>query len=263
MSATDGRAPGPAPGGMDRYLWEIGRHPLLSREEEAEMSRRWREEGDREALDALVTANLRFVVTVAKRYRHRGVPFEDLVNEGNLGLLRAAERFDGRRGVRFVTYAVWWIRQAILGALASAAPPARPGRTGPGGARARSVREPDAGGWREHRGGRVVSLDGGARRGDGTPLGERLADADAEDPGRTLEMRSLREALEAGMAFLPEREERVLRRYYGLDGGAPRSLERIGRELGVSRERIRQLKRRALARLREGPHRAALRELAG
>lgn len=242
---------------MDRYLAEIARHPLVDREEEERLARRARVRDDAAARRRLVTANLRFVVAVAKRYRGRGVPFEDLVNEGNLGLVRAAERFDERHGVRFVTYAVWWIRQAILAAVSASSPDAR--RRGSG--RRPAVREPGAG-----RTGtspvRFVSLEGGGRgqRGGGGSLGDRVADERTADPDRSLEREALRDLLDAGMAFLPEREERVLRGYFGLDGRPARSLERLGRDLGVSGERARQLKDRALDRLRAGPHGAALEE---
>lgn len=243
---------------MDRYLAEIGRHPLVGREEEARLARRARERGDTAARERLVTANLRFVVAVAKRYRGRGVPFEDLVNEGNLGLVRAAERFDERHGVRFVTYAVWWIRQAMLAAISAAAPPPVPGARRRGeSSRGGAVREPGSGRTGRPRL-RLVSLEDEGRDGRGGALGERVADEGAADPGRSLEREALRDLLDAGMAFLPEREERVLRGYFGLDGRPPRSLERLGAELGVSGERARQLKARALDRLRAGPHGGAL-----
>lgn len=238
---------------LDRYLEEIGRHPVLDRADEARLARRYREDGDEAALAALVTANLRFVVSVAKRYRGRGVAFEDLVNEGNVGLMRAARRFDERHGVRLVTYAAWWIRQAILAAVSASRPPPVPPPSRRRAGRTEAVREPDPGS-RAGPGLRLVSLDGGPA-GDGRrPLLERVADAAAEDPERRLDRTALRHALATGMAFLPEREERVLRCYFGLEGGSPRSLARIGREMGLSRERIRQLKDRALDRLRAGPH---------
>lgn len=246
-------------GAMERYLEELGRYPLLARDEEARLARRAREEDDGRARRRLVTANLRFVVAVAKRYRGRGVPFEELVNEGNVGLVRAAERFDERHGVRFVTYAVWWIRQAILEAVSAAEPAASASPRGNGRrGRPTKVRETGTGRRRV----RFVSLDEpGPGRRDGA-LEERVADRRAADPGESVERDALRELLDAGMAFLPEREERVLRGYFGLDGRTARSLERLGRELGVSGERVRQLKDRALDRLRAGPHRDALEEFA-
>lgn len=237
---------------LDLYLSEIARRPLLAREREAELGRRWRETGDRRALNELVEGNLRFVVACARRYRGCGVPMEDLVNEGNLGLLRAAERFDPDRGVRFVTYAAWFVRQKILGALG------RAGRAAP------PVPDGGEGGGRRPRRAVMVSLEeapGPGRR--GTRLSERLEAPAAVRADRPVHRRERRRALETSLAFLPEREERVLRLFFGLDGSAPRSLARIGREMGVSRERARQIKDRALDRLRDGPHGARLRGLAG
>lgn len=225
---------------------------MLDREREAELARRYRATGDRRALHALVTGNLRFVVAAARRYRDRGVPTEDLINEGNLGMLRAAERFDPDRGVRFVTYADWFVRQGMLAAVARAgraAPPIpssgdRPGRPVP-----RAT---------------VLSLDVGSDpSGEGSPLRGRLADPAAPVPGAAEKGRELRRALRAGLAFLPRREQRVLRLYFGLDDTRSRTLADVGRELGVSRERARQLKDRALRRLREGPHGPRLRALTG
>lgn len=218
---------------FDSYLREIGVQPLLSREEEVELARRIRE-GDEAARARLVTANLRFVVSVAKRYNGKGVPLSDLVNEGNVGLIRAAERFDGTKGVRFISYAVFWIRQAILQAIDRAVPRPLDGA---------ALR------W--------VSLD--------APLGEesggRLADVvatAAEDPGALSERHALRDAVDSSLTCLPSREARVLRLYFGLDGDAPATLDKIGSELGVSRERVRQIKDRALARLRAGSRRRQL-----
>lgn len=236
---------------LDLYLDEIGRRPLLRREREAELARRWREGGDRRALHALVEGNLRFVVACARRYRGLGVSTGDLVEEGNLGLLRAAERFDPDRGVRFVTYAAWFVRQAMLDAVARdgrAAPPIpdldRPrGRARPAG---------------------VVSLEAPPETGgSGASLAELVADPTAPGADRPSHRRERRRILETGLAFLPEREERVLRLFFGLDDGSPRTLADIAREMGVSRERVRQVKDRALGRLRDGPHGPRLRELAG
>lgn len=241
---------------LDLYLEEIGRHRTLSREEEARLSRRFRETGDRRALEALVTANLRFVVALAKSYRGRGLPLEDLINEGNLGLMRAAARFDDERGVRLVSYAAWWIRQAILAALAKSgaagrSPPSRPRRGN--GTAARAARS-------RRRGPAPVSLQEPAGGTDGgTALVERVADPGADSPDAPLQRAALRRSLQAGLTFLPEREATALRLYYGLDGRGARTLRRIGEEMGVSRERVRQIKARGLSRLREGPRRAELR----
>lgn len=248
-----GSSRGPSTDALDLYLDDLGRWPLLDREEEAALARRHRDGGDRRALHGLVTANLRFVVATAKRYRGRGVPLADLINEGNLGLLRAAERFDPDRGVRFISYAAWFVRQAMLEAVGRAEPPPAAGRS-----RGRDRRDGD----RARRRAVLLSLDAPpAPGGDGAPLGERLGGpAGAGPESRTLR-RDRRRTLETGLAFLPRREERVLRLFFGLDGRGSRTLEAIGRELGVSRERVRQLKARALARMRDGPHGGRLRSL--
>lgn len=232
--------------GLSGYLGTIGRAPVLDRDEEAALARRYRERRDPLDRERLVAANLRFVVSVARRYRHRGLPFEDLVAEGNIGLLRAAERFDADRGVRFVTYAAWWIRQSILGALA----------------RKRRVDGRGRGSGRTRRRRPHVSLETGARPGS-RALTEVLADDRAERPDRPLQRAELRRAVGAGLAFLPEREARVLRLYYGLDGRPALGLAEVGRELGVSRERARQLKARGLELLRRCPRREELRLFVG
>ncbi len=236
-------------GSLELYLRDISRSSPLEREREAELARRWREGGDRLALETLVRANLRFVVSVAKRYRNRGLPLEDLVNEGNLGLLRAAERFEPERGVRFISYAVWWIRQAILRALARAEAPtlARGGRPS-----RRSGRE-GAGGRDAPRRLRVVSLDEPVHGRSGGRLADLVADERFPSPVAGLERRRLRDRIDARLVTLPEREERVLRMYFGLDGTRPLDLAEIGRSLGVSRDRVRQIKARALARLASEP----------
>jgi len=264
--------PGPS-ASLDLYLREIGAHPLLDREQEIELARRIRA-GDRQALDQLVAANLRFVVAVAKRYRKRGVALADLVNEGNLGLMRAAEKFDETRGVRFITYAVWWIRQAILRAINEQSRIVRvpSGRVGLASQVQRMARDlgqqfgrrptPDEiaieldlpiGVVRE-----AMADDGGYLSLD-APLGgegeSRLLDLvadEAESPAERAQNQALREALEASLTYLDEREAMVLRRYFGLDGADPTTLEEIGRGLGITRERVRQIKDRALARLRAG-----------
>lgn len=273
-----------AGGAFERYLAEIRETPLLSREEEAELARRARD-GDSEALDRLVASNLRFVVSVARRYDRRGLPLAELVNEGNVGLVEAAKRFDESRGVRFVSYAVWWIRQSILGALArdtrivhvpsgrvreagrvSAASrrmTQRLGRrprhdelaaeTGLSEARVRAalaVRSSD------------LSLDGAGP--DEASLAHVIADRSVEDPARRVDGEALSDALRYGLRRIPEREATIVRRYYGLDGEEPATLAEIAASLGISRERVGVLRERALARLRtsaEGDRLRAFRRL--
>lgn len=219
---------------FERYLRDIGRERLLSREEEVELARRARA-GDEVARRRLVSANLRFVVSVAKRYRGRGLSLADLVNEGNLGLLRAAERFDETRGVRFVSYAVWWVRQSILQAIARDAGPS------------------DEAGPLER-----LSLDEPLDPEAGATLEEVVPDERAVSPDARAHEEALRHAVDASLMALPEREQLVLRLYFGLDGEPPLALAEIGRRLGVSRERARQIKDRALVLLRAGAGRHGL-----
>lgn len=211
---------------FERYLSDISREHLLEAEEEADLARRCRA-GDAAARRRLVAANLRFVVSLARRYRGRGLPLDDLVNEGNLGLVRAADRFDPERGVRFISYAHFWIRRAMTQAIAR--DEERPSRGGPPRRRI-SLDEPVPGGaW---------------------ALAEVLADETIVGTEVLLEREGLRAALEASFVDLPERERLVLRGYFGFGCDRPRSLGEISREIGVSRERVRQLKERGLARLR-------------
>ena len=224
--------------GLSRYLGVIAREPMLERDEEAALARRYRERGDPRDRERLVAANLRFVVSVARRYRHRGLSMEDLVAEGNVGLLRAAERYDAERGVRFVTYAAWWIRRSILSALARSR--RQDGRTAGGPSTRRPRRTAH------------VSFETAGRSGRRPPA-DVIADERGEDPVQPVHRDELRRAVGAGLAFLPEREARVLRLYFGLDGRPALGLGEIGRELGVSRERARQLKARGLEQLRRCP----------
>jgi len=260
---------------LEQYLADIRRHPLLSREEEAELARRIRA-GDAAALDQLVNANLRFVVSVGRRYARRGFPLDELVNEGNLGLIEAARRFDESREVRFVSYAVWWIRRAILAALARDTRIVRI----PTGRLDEARRVAAAGKRLSQRMGRRagaaevaaelgvsegvvrealalrhadVSLDAPAPAIEGTPLLDLIPDASSEDPAARVDRESLNWALRDGLMRLPEREAEVVRRYYGLDGGEPATLAEIAAALGVSRERAGAIRERALTRLRLGP----------
>lgn len=259
---------------FDRYLAEIRRHPLLDREQEVELARRIAA-GDEAALDRLVESNLRFVVSVARRYANRGVPLDVLVTEGNLGLVRAARRFDPSRGVRFVSYAVWWIRQAMLSALSrdgrivriptgrlDEARRVAAARRRLSQERGRTVRPDELAlelGIEESRvrealrlRSRDLSLDAPAPARSGDPLLDRVADPHGEDPVRRMERDALAATLRDGLLRLPEREAEVLRRYYGLDGEEPATLTQIGATLGVSRERVAVLRERALRRLRAG-----------
>lgn len=214
--------------GLARYLEEISAYTVLTREEEVRLGRRIRA-GDEAAVDELVTRNLRFVVMMARRYRRRAAPLADLVNEGNLGLIRAARRFDERKGVRFVTYAAWWVRQALLDALARQDHLIRAPRR-------KAVR-------REY-----VSLDDDGAR-ERAPLRERLSDSDETSPERRVYERELQRQVTVCVAGLPEREARVIRLCFGLDGEEARDVGEVARRLGLSRTRVRQLRDRGLQRL--------------
>ena len=258
-------------GSLDQYLKEISQYPLIDRAEEVELARRI-QEGDSEALDKLVRSNLRFVVTVAKRYQNQGVLLSDLINEGNLGLIRAAHKFDGTKGIKFISYAVWWIRQAILQALAE---------------QSRIVRVPLNRAGALHRIGRRssallqelgrpptveeiardleisrdevestlaisqshLSLDAPMTPGEDSRLLDYLPDQFSPDPDGETYQRALKETVDTALASLTEREAKVLRLYFGLDDQEPMTLEEIGSLLGITRERVRQIKEKAIARL--------------
>ena len=216
------------------YLREIRSYPLLSREEEAELGRRIRA-GDGEALHRLVCSNLRFVVSVAKRYQHRGVPLADLIDDGNLALLHAARRFDAGKGAKFISYAVWWVRQAIAQSLAD---------------QGQAVRVPLNWSGAQRRIRRAVSLDAPIRDREDTTLLEVLPDEAGASPDQVATIDNLADSVATALAQLPAREADVLRLYFGFGGEEPLTLERIGHKFGVTRERVRQIKDRALWRIR-------------
>lgn len=259
---------------LDLYLREIAGHPILEREEEVRLAEAIRE-GDEGALNRLVASNLRFAVTVAKRYRNHGVAFADLVNEGNLGLMRAARRFDETKGVRFISYAVWWIRQAMMQAIAEQSRIVRVpvGRMDEANKVVRASRRlsqqlgrratpeevgievglsPEAVQRALGMQGGYISLDAPVPDTEDTSMLELIPDREGEEPDERTQREALREVLEASLMHLPEREARILKMYFGLDGHEAHTLEQIGRKFSVSRERIRQIKDRALVRLRLG-----------
>jgi RNA polymerase primary sigma factor len=206
---------------MGVYLRELRAMPRFTVEEEQACAR-LAALGDAAARQRLVEANLRFVIMVAKRYQNQGVPLEDLVNEGNIGLIQAAARFDPDRGVRFVTYAVWWIRQAMLNALRLAS----------------------AASW-------TLSLDSPvADFEDAEPFGACLEDTSVEKPEEATVAASLRDEVDTVLAGLSSRETVILRHRFGLDGHQPATLLETSRKHGLSKERVRQIETKALRKLR-------------
>lgn len=267
---------------LDLYLDEISRVPLLTRDEEMELARK-AFRGNIAAQERLARHNVRFVVSVAKKFQNRGVPLVDLIGEGNLGLMTAARKFDPDRGVKFISYAVWWIRQAVQAAIARHGRPVRVplnrtadlsrlGRTTTllkerlgrmptteelaraTGLTVEAVRSLSA------LNSEAVRLDHPTRDGDGNERIERFA-TDQEGTDSTTIANSQTSDIEAALAVLPARDAKVLKLYFGLEDGNSRTLEEIGRMMGVTRERIRQLRDRALLRLREGETGERLRDL--
>lgn len=265
----------PQEGHLSQYLREIGRYKPLSTEEERELAERIRG-GDTEARDALVRANLRFVVRIAKGYAGRGISLSDLISEGNVGLLRATEKFDGTKGFRFISYAVWWVRQAILEALSQHSRTVRlpVNQVAELGKIVRASRQLE----QEHarsvtpeelaieigmQEGQIrdalamtrslLSLDAPWEEKDGICLMDVLEDRHPS-PEEEAIGRLLGEDLAVALSGLSEREEEVLRLYFGLGGRAPLTLEEIAGRYGLTRERIRQIRDGALARLRYRAH---------
>jgi RNA polymerase primary sigma factor len=270
---------------LDFYLDDISRIPLLNAEEEQKLARK-AFRGDVEAQERLARHNVRFVVSVAKQYQNRGVPLMDLIGEGNVGLMTAARKFDPDRGVKFISYAVWWIRQAIQAAIARQGRSVRVplnrtsdlnrlGRTtallteklGRAPTEAELVKAtgltPEAVRSLGALHIEAMRLDQPVRAGDDRDRMERFTAASLTQSGTdeaTLR-RSQTQDIEEALASLPPRDAKVLRLYFGLDDGEPKTLEEIGRMMGVTRERIRQLRDRALTQLRE-QHGDRLRDLA-
>ena len=257
---------------LDKYLHEIGKVDLISAEEEVELARRIKK-NDSEALEKLISANLRFVVSVAKQYQNQGLSLPDLINEGNLGLIKAAQRFDETRGFKFISYAVWWIRQSILQALAEQARIVRLPLNKIGSINKinkvfneleqKFEREPtileisqvmelapedikDA----LRSSGRHVSMDAPLQDGEDGTLYEVLLNSDTPSPDRELLNESLRKEIERALSTLTYREASIIKLYFGLGGKHPHTLEEIGEEFNLTRERVRQIKEKAIKRLK-------------
>jgi RNA polymerase primary sigma factor len=272
-------------GSLDQYLRDISVYPLITREMEVELAQKIRCD-DQEALDTLVRSNLRFVVSVAKKYQNQGVSLSDLINEGNLGLIRAAHKFDETKGIKFISYAVWWIRQAILQALAEQSrivrvPLNRAGTLHRIGKRASALLQ-ELG--REATHAEIangtdlteeevaktmaisqihLSLDAPMTPGEDNRLLDYLPDTTNQTPDEETFDKALTESIQLALAGLKEREAKILRLYFGLDGAEPMTLEQIGAVLNITRERVRQIKEKALSRLRHVSRARALESYLG
>ncbi len=265
---------------LDQYLQEIGQIPLLKPEEEVDLARRIKQ-GDQEALHKLTRANLRFVVSVAKKYQGQGLTLADLINEGNYGLIKAAQRFDETRGFKFISYAVWWIRQAILQALAEQSRVVRlplnrigtiskirktSARLAQEHDRAPNIEELakeldiDVEKVREamQHTGRHLSMDAPFNEDDDNSLLDVLPDDDDIPPDETLLDESLKIDIERALSLLHPREAEITRLYFGIGREHPLTLEEIGQRFGLTRERVRQIKEKALRKLRQKHRREEL-----
>ena len=270
---------------LDRYLQEIGEVSLLTPDEEIELARRIKR-SDQIALEKLTKANLRFVVSVAKQYQNQGLSLGDLINEGNLGLIKAAKRFDETRGFKFISYAVWWIRQSILQALAEQSrvvrlPLNRVGALNKIGKAFSNLeqefeREPSANEIAEELemtpyevsdtlkiSGKHLSLDAPFNQGDDNRLLDVIQDEHQPPPDDLLLDESLRIEVKRALTTLSSREAEVIKLYFGLDREHPLTLEEIGERFSLTRERVRQIKEKAIRRLRHTSRSRMLRSYLG
>ena len=257
---------------LDKYLQEIGKVDLISADEEVELAKRIKD-GDEIALDKLTKANLRFVVSVAKQYQNQGLSLPDLINEGNLGLIKAAKRFDETRGFKFISYAVWWIRQSILQALAEQSrivrlPLNKIGSINkinktyasleqryerePSADEIASVLEISANDVRESQrnSGRHISMDAPLVDGEDSNLYDVIMSGESPNPDDSLINDSLRTEIERSLTTLTDREADVIRLYFGLGSKHAMTLEEIGEKFDLTRERVRQIKEKGIRRLK-------------
>ncbi len=270
---------------LDKYLQEIAKVDLITAEEEVELARRIKA-GDEQALEKLVKANLRFVVSVAKQYQNQGLSLPDLINEGNMGLIKAARRFDETRGFKFISYAVWWIRQSILQALAEQSRIVRLPLNKIGSInkinkaiakleqqleRTPSLEElaqeldmrPEDVKESLKNAGRHISMDAPLVEGEDSNLYDVLRAGDVPNPDKELMQESLRTEIERALSTLNPREADVIRLYYGLNGNHPLTLEEIGETFGLTRERVRQIKEKAIRRLKHNSRSRILKQYLG
>ncbi|HOJ02466.1 MAG TPA: RNA polymerase sigma factor RpoD/SigA [Bacteroidota bacterium] len=273
---------------LDKYLQEIGKVDLLTPDEEIELAKKIKASGpgSQGALEKLTKANLRFVVSVAKQYQNQGLSLGDLINEGNLGLIKAAKRFDETRGFKFISYAVWWIRQSILQALAEQSrivrlPLNRVGALNKIGKKFSELeqsyeREPSASELAEELdmtlfevadtlkiSGRHISVDAPFAQGEDNRLLDVIQDDRQPHPDNTLMTESLKVEVRRALATLSEREAEVIRLYFGLDREHSLTLEEIGEKFNLTRERVRQIKEKAIRRLRHASRSKQLRSYLG
>jgi RNA polymerase primary sigma factor len=258
---------------LDKYLHEIGRVDLITAEEEVRLAQLIRQ-GDEVALEKLTMANLRFVVSVSKQYQNQGLSLPDLINEGNLGLIKAARRFDETRGFKFISYAVWWIRQSILQALAEQSRIVRLPLNKIGAInklkKAAIVLEQDLGRSPEpeelakkleitvkqvkalqKNSGRHLSVDAPLIQDEDNTMLDMMGSEDGPTPEKGLLHESLRKEIERAVSTLSYREANVIRLYYGLNGKNPLTLEEIAGEFELTRERVRQIKEKGIKRLKQ------------
>ena len=257
---------------LDKYLQEIGKVDLITAEEEVELAQRIRE-GDQIALEKLTKANLRFVVSVAKQYQNQGLSLPDLINEGNLGLIKAAQRFDETRGFKFISYAVWWIRQSILQALAEQSRIVRlplnkigsinkinkayasieqEEERAPSASEIASFLDMSETDVKESQrnSGRHVSMDAPLVEGEDSNLYDVLRSGESPNPDRALLNASLSIEIERALETLTPREADVIRLYFGLESKQALTLEEIGERFDLTRERVRQIKEKAIRRIK-------------
>lgn len=269
---------------LDKYLQEIGKEELISVEEEVELAQRIRK-GDQEALEKLIKANLRFVVSVAKQYQNQGLSLPDLINEGNLGLVKAAEKFDETRGFKFISYAVWWIRQSILQALAEQSRIVRLPLNQVGSlnkinkAMARFEQENERTPSPEELSkelelprekiadtlrvaGRHVSVDAPFADGEDNSLLDVLVNSDSPNADRGLLNESLATEVDRALETLADRERDIIKYFFGI-GASEMTLEEIGEKFDLTRERVRQIKEKAIRRLRHSSRSKLLKSYLG
>ena len=270
---------------LDKYLQEIGREQLLPVEEEVELSQRIRK-GDRRALDKLVRANLRFVVSVAKQYQNQGLSLPDLINEGNVGLIKAAEKFDETRGFKFISYAVWWIRQTILQALAEQSRIVRLPLNQVSAVNKITKamtkfeqefeRKPSADELAElvnelpekisdslRASGRHVSVDAPFVEGEENSLLDVMTNPDSPMADKGLVSESLSTEIDRALGVLNEREKQIIERSFGINNQPEMTLEEIGETFGLTRERVRQIREKAIRKLRAVSRDSLLRDYLG